>query len=56
VDLYHEHSKGLNYPRSVILADGLTKSYHTAAIRVAEEKNPQSKGNTATILYFEVNE
>ena len=56
VDLYHEHSKGLNYPRSVILADGLTKSYHSAAIRVAEEKNPQSKGNTATILYFEVNE
>jgi lysophospholipase L1-like esterase len=56
VDLYHEHSKGLNYPRSVIFADGLTKSYHTAAIRVAEEKNPESKGNTATILYFEVNE
>jgi len=56
VDLYHAYSKGLNYPRSVILADGLTKSYHTAAIRVAEEKNPESEGNTATILYFEVNE
>lgn len=56
VDLYHEHSKGLNYPRSIILADGLTKSYHNAAIRVAAEKNPESKGNTATILYFEVNE
>jgi len=56
VDLYHEHSSGLNYPRSVILADGLTKSYHTAAIRVAEERHPESKGNTATILYFEVNE
>ncbi len=56
VDLFHAYSKGLNYPRSVILADGLTKSYHTAAIRVAEEKNPESQGNTATILYFEVNE
>ena len=56
VDLYHEHSKGLNYPRSVILADGLTKSYHTAAIRVAQEKNPASEGHTATILYFEINE
>lgn len=56
VDLYHAYSKGLNYPRSVILAEKLTKSYHTAAIRVAAEKNPQSLGNTATILYFEVNE
>ncbi len=56
VDLYHEHSKGLNYPRSVILADDLTKSYHNAAIRVAEEKNPASEGHAATILYFEVNE
>ncbi len=56
VDLYHQHSKGLNYPRSVVLADRLTKSFHTAAIRVAEERNPESKGNTATILYFEVNE
>ncbi len=56
VDLYHQHSKALNYPRSVVLADGLAKSYHNAAIRVAEERNPESKGNTATILYFEVNE
>lgn len=56
VDLYHQHSKGLNYPRSVVLADGLERSYHYLAIRVAEEKNPESKGNTATILYFEVNE
>lgn len=56
IDLYHQHSKALNYPRSVILADGLTRSYHNAAIRVAEERNPESKGNTATILYFEVNE
>lgn len=56
VDLYHQHSKGLNYPRSVILADGLTKSFHNAAIRVAEERNPESQGNTATILYLEVNE
>ncbi|NLT70153.1 MAG: SGNH/GDSL hydrolase family protein [Verrucomicrobiaceae bacterium] len=56
VDLYHEHSKGLNYPRSVILADDLTKSYHNAAIRVAGKKDPASEGHAATILYFEVNE
>lgn len=56
VDLFHNHSKGLNYPRSVILADNLSSSYHQAAIRVSEKKNEASKGNTATILYFEVNE
>ncbi|MBP6603502.1 MAG: SGNH/GDSL hydrolase family protein [Verrucomicrobiales bacterium] len=55
VDLFHRYSKGLNYPRSVVLADGLGHSLHTAAIRVSEEKNPESQGNTATILYFEVN-
>lgn len=55
VDLYHRYSKGLNYPRSVVLGDGLGHTLHTAAIRVAEEKNPESQGNTATILYFEVN-
>lgn len=54
VDLYHQHSKSLNYPRSVLLADGLSNAYHTAAIRVAEAKNELSKGQTATFLYFAV--
>jgi len=56
VDTYHKHSGGLNYPRSVILADDLSPSYHQVAIRVAEEKNPKSKGHAVTILYFEINE
>lgn len=56
VDLYHKHSKGLNYPRTVVLADGLEGSFHQAAIRVAEEKNPESNGSTATVLYFGTNE
>ncbi|MEM1443017.1 MAG: SGNH/GDSL hydrolase family protein [Verrucomicrobiota bacterium] len=55
VDLYHYYSKGLNYPRSVVLADGLSQSFHTAAIRVSESKNPDSKGHTATFLHFTVN-
>jgi len=56
VQLYHErHSKGLNYPRSVILADDLARGYHQVAIRVAEGRSERSKGNTATILFFEVN-
>lgn len=55
VDLYHRFSSGLNYPRSVILADGLKNSWHQAVIRISDEKNPESKGNAATILFFEEN-
>lgn len=55
VDLYHRFSEKLNYPRSVILADDLVGSFHQVAIRVSEKKNPESKGNTATILYFGTN-
>ncbi len=51
VELYHQHSEKLNYPRSVILADDLSNSFHQAAIRTAKGKG----GATATILYFEVN-
>ena len=56
VELYHSFSKGLNYPRTVILADDLAGSYHTAAIRTAAEKPAGSEGNAATILFFGVNE
>jgi lysophospholipase L1-like esterase len=55
VELYHHYSSGLNYPRSVILADDLADQFHSVAIRVSDEKNPKSKGNTATILRFQVN-
>lgn len=55
IDLYHKHSKGLNYPRSVMLADGLKNQRHQAAIRISEDKNPESKGHGATILFFEEN-
>lgn len=56
VDLFHPYSKALNYPRSVILADDLSGTYHTAAIRTSSEKNPASQGHAATFLYFEVSE
>lgn len=56
VELFHSFSKGLNYPRTVILADDLPGSYHTAAIRTAAERPEGSEGNSATILFFGVNE
>lgn len=55
VELYHSYSGGLNYPRSVILADDLNKAYHQVALRTAASDNEKSKGATATILYFVTN-
>ncbi len=57
IQLYHDrYSTGLNYPRSVILADDLPRGYHQVAIRVSEKKPERSQGKTATILFFEVNQ
>jgi lysophospholipase L1-like esterase len=55
VDLYHNYSRGLHYPRTVILASDLNQGNHTARIRVAAKGNPQSKGTAARILQFGVN-
>ncbi len=55
VDLFHHHSKGLHYPRSVMLADGLKDQIHQATIRVSNDKNEASQGTAATILFFETN-
>ena len=55
VDLYHRYSRGLHYPRSVILATDLEPGEHTARIRIAKQSNAASKGNAARILQFGVN-
>ena len=55
VDLYHHYSRGLHYPRSVILATDLEPGEHTARIRIAKQSNAASKGNAARILQFGVN-
>ena len=55
VNLYHRYSRGLHYPRTVILATNLDSGEHTARIRIAKKSNPQSKGTAARILQFGVN-
>ena len=55
VDLYHNYSRGLHYPRTVIMASDLNQGNHTARIRVANKKNSRSKGTAARILQFGVN-
>ena len=54
-DLYHRYSRGLHYPRTVMLATDLKSSDHTARIRMSEKSNKVSKGSFARILNFTVN-
>jgi len=55
VDLYHRYSRGLNYPRTVMLVADLELREHTARLRLGKESNPASKGTAARILQFTVN-
>lgn len=55
VDLYHSYSRGLHYPRTVILTTDIEPGEHTARIRIAKQRNPQSKGTAARILQFGAN-
>lgn len=54
-DLYHRFSKGLHYPRTVILAADLKKGTHTLKLRIARESNPDSNGHAARIIQFVAN-
>ncbi len=55
IDLYHRHSRGLHYPRTVMFAADLKAGQHTARLRLSETSNPKSKGTSARILQFTVN-
>ena len=54
-DLFHRHSGGLNYPRSIVFGADLKPGKHTLILKISSEKNARSKGNAASILFFEVN-
>ena len=53
VDLYHRYSKGLHYPRTVILATDLKATQHTLVLRIS--KQTKSAGHAARIIQFTVN-
>ena len=55
VDLYHHHSRGLHYPRTVMFAADLKAGQHTARLRLSEKSNSKSKGTAARIMQFTVN-
>ena len=55
VNLYHRHSRGLHYPRTVMLASDLEPGEHTLRLRVSEATDARSRGNAVRILQFGVN-
>jgi|TARA_B110000116_G_C16788579_1_gene562425 lysophospholipase L1-like esterase len=55
LDLYHRYSRGLHYPRTLMLVTDLEKKEHTVRMRLSDKSNPSSKGTAARILQFTVN-
>jgi lysophospholipase L1-like esterase len=53
VNLYHEYSKSLHYPRTVLFASDLKPGKHTMALRVANDTT--SGGHAARIIHFVAN-
>jgi lysophospholipase L1-like esterase len=52
VDLYHEFSRGLHYPRTVIFATDLKPGKHTLKLTIAGQKNKDSTGHAVRIIQF----
>jgi hypothetical protein len=56
VDLWHEFSAGLHYPRTVMFADVLAPGRHTLALRISADKNARSTGTAMRAMRFVVND
>ena len=55
VNLYHRHSRGLHYPRTVMFVTDLKTGAHTAKIRLSKASDARSRGTAARILQFVIN-
>lgn len=55
-ELFHMHSRGLHYPRTVMFSSDLPSGKHLVEIRIAASHHPASKGTAARLLDFTVNE
>ena len=55
VNLYHRHSAGLHYPRTVMLAEGLMSGWHTVRVRIRQPRDAKSQGSSVRILNFAIN-
>lgn len=50
VNLYHAHSKGLHYPRSVLFGEELPSGKHVLILRVSSKS--ESSGHAIRVLHF----
>jgi len=55
IDLFHNYSKGLHYPRSVLVATDLKPGPHVLKLRVSDKHNEMSKGTAVRLIHFEGN-
>tara|TARA_R110002072_G_scaffold238769_2_gene396299 strand:+ start:191054 stop:192250 length:1197 start_codon:yes stop_codon:yes gene_type:complete len=55
VDLFHQFSKGLHYPRTVMFAADLPEGDHTLKLRISDAAHKDSTGHAARIIQFAVN-
>ena len=55
VSLYHDFSKNLHYPRTVMFFQELAPGKHTLQIRVLDYSDSRSKGTALRLLSFAVN-
>ena len=55
VDLYHEFSENLHYPRTVMFFTELEPGRHTLALRLLGEHDGRSTGSALRLLSFAVN-
>ncbi len=55
-ELYHRFSKGLHYPRTVVLASGLKPTAHRIEFRVAASNHADSRGTAIRVLAVAINQ
>ena len=55
VNLYHRHSRGLHYPRTVVFAEDLKAGSHVLTVRISKATDAQSQGRAIRIMEFAVN-
>jgi lysophospholipase L1-like esterase len=53
-ELYHRFSRGLHYPRTVVVASGLKPGQHHVRVRHSRSKHPDSQGSAVRVLEFAV--
>lgn len=54
-DLYHRHSRGLHYPRTVMLDDQLDDGPHELTLRIGEIAPRENAGSSIRIIAFATN-